>query len=114
MITAVNRRTFPHVAAAFILLLAVITNISYLGHWSSAAAEHAPVHSAGEAEEHARHCHLGPSRCSGQQSLVSAFWLGDGPALLALVGPLRHVDVAEVPPATDAPAAPPAHPPRPA
>jgi hypothetical protein len=112
--TAVKRRTFPHAAAAFILLLAVITNISYLGHWGSAAAEHAPVHSAAEAEEHAEHCHLGPSRCSGQQSLVGAFWLGDGRALLTLVGALRHVDVAEVPLATDAPAAPPAPPPRPA
>lgn len=80
------------VGAAFTLLLVVLPNVLYLGH----SGQHADLHDAAQAEEHAAHCHLGPSKCGSQYSLVSASW-ADGdvwrfkPAgiLFAAEGPSR-------------------------
>ncbi len=57
--------------AAFTLTLAVLPNILYLGHGD----QHADLSDPAQAEEHAAHCHLGPSKCSGQPGAVSATWV---------------------------------------
>lgn len=74
------------------LLAAVLPNATYLGHGPTApphghadealVAEHdgatdrhdAPVE---QEDEHARHCHVGPSKCGGSQSTVGTWWVGD-------------------------------------
>ncbi len=46
-----------------VLLLAMAPNIMYVGHWGGGEHEH--ISSPAEAQEHAEHCHLGPSKCAG-------------------------------------------------
>jgi len=62
-----------------ILLLAVLPNVLYLGHWPipGIAGEPRQIHSEAEAQQHAAHCHLGPSTCTDQPSLVGTWWIGD-------------------------------------
>ncbi len=112
LVTSARRRTSSRAAAALILLLAVTANVSYLGHWGSDGGGHTHIHSQAQAEEHAAHCHLGPAKCSGQQSLVGTFWVGDPPPLLSLESALRRIDLTEAGPALDPPAARLSHPPR--
>lgn len=57
--------------AVFTLTLAILPNILYLGH----AGQHADLSDPVQAEEHAAHCHLGPSKCSGQPGSGSVTWL---------------------------------------
>jgi hypothetical protein len=52
------------------LTVAVLPNILYLGHGD----HHADLRDPAQAEEHAAHCHLGPSKCSGQPGAVTATW----------------------------------------
>jgi hypothetical protein len=52
-------------AALLILTLSVLPNVSYLGHWSLSLPGHEELKTPADAAEHASHCHLGPSNCSG-------------------------------------------------
>ena len=74
-----NREKLLRASAVFVLLVAVLPNVMYLGHGPTAPGH---VHSAAEERqesdaEHVQHCHVGPSKCSGPQSLVGTWWIGD-------------------------------------
>ncbi len=82
-----------------ILLSAVFPNTLYIGHGPT-SFQHA--HAAEQAHstppdggEHAQHCHTGPSRCGGAQSMVGTWWAGEDAGLLSLHSPSRAVQTAE-------------------
>jgi len=85
-----NRRTNPRLAAAsfLILLLAVVPGMAYTGAWSGpegdltviVAEEPAGGHYHDDGHSHGagvQQCRVGPSKCTGQPSFVSATTLAD-------------------------------------
>jgi hypothetical protein len=87
-LTAMTRRQRRYLsfAALIVLLLAVMPNALYMGHWPvfqhssaesppSAHAHHAGDDTAAAEEAHARagHCPLGPAKCSDAQAPVQPF-----------------------------------------
>ena len=93
-------------ASLLILLVAVLPNVLYVGHRSlSVGHDHAEQDAHGgvvDGGEHAEHCHVGPSRCGGSQSMVGASWAGEDSGLLSLDGPARAVPHSDSLRATDA------------
>jgi len=91
--------------ALIILVLTVVPNVSYMGHWSSTGAYAQTSHETHResAEDHAAHCHTGAAKCSAQ-SLVGSLWAGEDAGLLALTAPFLHEQDSSAIPATDAPA----------
>jgi hypothetical protein len=90
-----------------ILLSAVLPNTLYVGHgplsFDHGHAAEGAHDGASEADgEHAQHCHVGPSRCGGSQSMVGAWWVGEDSGLLSLDGPARAVPHSDSLRATDA------------
>ncbi len=74
--------------SVFILLFAVLPNVLYVGHWSFPSGPGDQViHTEAKAEEHAAHCHIGPSNCANQQSFVGTWWVGEDPLPISLDGP---------------------------
>ncbi len=67
VVRTLRRSDFLRAGAVLILLLAVLPNLLYLGH-RPLFGDH-PIHTEAQAREHAAHCHLGPSTCSGQAPL---------------------------------------------
>ena len=61
---------------AVVLVIAVLPSALYLGHWPFLPG-YERSDSATQAQEHAGHCHVDPSRCSNGP--------GDGPVLPVLV-----------------------------
>ena len=83
-------------ASLLILLVAVLPNVLYVGHGPlSVGHDHAEQDAHGGAVgvggEHAEHCHVGPSRCGGSQSMVGTWWAGEDSGLLSLDGLVRAV-----------------------
>jgi hypothetical protein len=78
------------ILAIVVLVAAVLPNVLYLGHspGAEAAHEHNGAESRGT-DEHELHCHKGPSRCAGPQSLTGSIWVGEDAGLLSLGGPVR-------------------------
>lgn len=72
-----NRQRLVAVGSLLILLLAVLPNVLYLGHWPipGMASDVHQFQSEAETREHAIHCHLGPSQCSDQPGSVGVWWL---------------------------------------
>jgi hypothetical protein len=84
----IRGKRLARAAAVFLLLGAVLPNVTYLGHIGvdshSHAAEAARHDPSGEnGEEHTLHCHTGPARCAGAQAMVGAIWVGEDAGLLA-------------------------------
>jgi hypothetical protein len=70
-------------AGALAVLLGVVApNVTYVGHWPLAGHTHGITDEA-SASEHAAHCHLGPSKCSGQTDFTGTWWAGQEPMVLA-------------------------------
>lgn len=79
-----TRHRLIRAGALFVLLGAVLPSVTYVGHWLEGGADHVNVtQNEAEAEQHAEHCHLGPSKCAGAQSLVGTWWVGDQPFTIA-------------------------------
>jgi hypothetical protein len=78
------------ILAIVVLVAAVLPNVLYLGHspGAEAAHEHNGAESRGT-DEHELHCHKGPSRCAGPQSLTGSIWAGEDAGLLSLDRPVR-------------------------
>ena len=83
-----RQRRFVRIAATVVLVLAVLPNALYVGHWPFFPGFEG-ADSAAEAHEHAGHCHLGPSRCSDGPSSGSTLpALVDGAGSMLLAGGL--------------------------
>lgn len=100
-----RQRSFLVRAGAIAVLLSVLLpNIAYAGHWSSGGHAHA-VQSEAEASAHAAHCHLGPSKCSGEPDLTGVSWIGQASVSVATADTERLVPPRDDPSRTDPPAA---------
>lgn len=56
---------FVRFGAVVVLLCAVLPNVLYVGHWSLPGLPAEAIETAGEAHDHAAHCHGDRSECSG-------------------------------------------------
>jgi hypothetical protein len=93
---------YIRVGAWLILALALLPNISYMGHWTkmagathdhadtSESAEHSADDSATAA--HAAHCHVGPANCGGGESMIGTPFVGEDTEGLALSGHEFEID----------------------
>lgn len=76
-----KRRRIVRWGAIFVLLMVMLPSITYVGHWDPLGVlpthAHSLHHDPLEYEEHAAHCHMGPSTCTGPQATVGSWWIGD-------------------------------------
>lgn len=77
-----TRRLLLKAGALAVLLGVVAPNVTYVGHWPLAGHTH-DIKDEATASEHAAHCHLGPSKCSGQTDFTGTWWVGQEPTVLA-------------------------------
>ncbi len=90
----IRRSGLASAVAIFLLLGAVLPNVFYLGHAQPALSHDHAVHQSSTppdaaGEEHALHCHAGPSGCAGGQSMVGSIWVGDDAGFVAPSGVMR-------------------------
>jgi hypothetical protein len=71
-----TQQRIVRLGAAFIMVGAMLPNVTFLGHWP-ADQTHSHVTGQADAQSHADHCHDGPSSC-GPHALVGTWWVGDG------------------------------------
>jgi hypothetical protein len=91
------RRNLLRLGALFVLLAAVLPNVTYVGHWNAPEASAAHTHSGeshgdqvpASSDDHAEHCHTGPAKCSGPHAITGSIWVGEDAGLLTLDPPLR-------------------------
>ena len=57
------RQQLLHIGSLVVLLFAIAPNVLYIGHWGIIGGRSDMANEA-EVEEHAAHCHVGPSKCS--------------------------------------------------
>lgn len=100
MQSAAKRDHIIRLGAWLILVLALMPNISYMGHWTEMASashdhqantsEHADDDT--DTEAHAAHCHVGPAHCGGGESMIGTPFVGDDTHGLALLGHESKID----------------------
>lgn len=69
----------------FILLGVLLPNVAYLGHWGVTEATVTPgdvAQAQKNTDEHALHCHTGPSKCAGPQATVGALNVNEDSGLI--------------------------------
>ena len=77
-LSARRRRWAIRLGSVFVLLLAVLPQVLYLGNpaagedTSASAASNHHSHQDETAAEHANHCHTGPKSCAGAEGAVVA------------------------------------------
>jgi hypothetical protein len=100
-----RQKRLVRLGAVFVFVMVLLPNIAYVGHWSP-PAETTHAHS-GQTEQqtndHAVHCHNGPSQCSGAQSTIGTWWIGDDPNPITANEPRRGVQVDDSAIATEPP-----------
>lgn len=101
MKSAAKRDQMIRLGAWLILVLVLMPNISYMGHWPEMAgtahdhdysAEPIDPGAAGSVAEHAAHCHAGPAHCGGGESMIGTPFVGDDTEGLALPGHESKID----------------------
>ena len=77
--------------AIFVLVMVLLPNIAYVGHWSepdqtthshSSSAEQQP-------DDHTAHCHEGTSQCGGPSAIIGTWWIGHDPNPISIEEPRR-------------------------
>lgn len=89
-----KRARIVRLGAWLVLVLALMPNISYMGHWPEMAGtaddhhDDAVLPDAPDtvAEEHAAHCHIGPAHCGGGESMIGTPFVGEDTDGLILAG----------------------------
>src|SRR6266542_734688 len=75
-LSARRRRWAIRLGSVFVLLLAVLPQVLYLGNpaadTSAQTASNQHAHHDEAAAEHANHCHVGPKSCAGAEGAVVA------------------------------------------
>ena len=66
-----RKRRFVRVLALVVLLVAILPNVTYVGHWTIRGLETATAEAG--ADSHANHCH-GSSACSDQAAYSLQWW----------------------------------------
>lgn len=108
-----TREFLIRAGALAVLLGVVLPNVTYVGHWGRAEHDEA-IHDEAQAAAHAEHCHLGPSKCSGQQDFTGTWWIGREPPTIPAAPREEPLPASVVLAAPEPPAARLLEPPRPA
>lgn len=78
-----QRRRIVRLGSIFILLMVMLPSIAYVGHWDPFHVKpthaHSLHHEPNDNQDHAAHCHEGPSTCTGPQATTGSWWIGDDP-----------------------------------
>jgi hypothetical protein len=88
-LTPAKRERLVRLGAWFVLLAALLPNVSYMGHWPIAGADvhlEAGVDPSSVIAEHEAHCHIGPANCGGGESMVGTPFAGEENGVLSLPG----------------------------
>ena len=104
MQTPARRARIVRLGAWLVLVLALLPNVSYMGHWPEMAGNTDDHHDDGlasdatdeAADEHAAHCHIGPAHCGGGESMIGTPFVGDDTQGLILPGHENKIDTAQV------------------
>src|SRR5438046_9636211 len=101
-LSARRRRWAIRLGSVFVLLLAVLPQVLYLGNpaagadTSASSASNHHSHQDDTAAEHANHCHTGPKSCAGADGAVTA----PAPSMTAALPPHRTTPKAGIEPVT--------------
>jgi hypothetical protein len=88
-LTPARRERLIAFGAWFVLLAALLPNVTYLGHWPIGGLD---VHfddgadPAATLAEHEDHCHVGPAHCGGGESMVGTPFAGEDSGALSFPG----------------------------
>ncbi len=88
-LTPARRERLIAFGAWFVLLAALLPNVTYMGHWPIGGLD---VHfdegsdPAAALAEHEDHCHVGPAHCGGGESMVGTPFAGEDSGALSLPG----------------------------
>jgi hypothetical protein len=88
-LTPARRQWLVRLGAWFVLVAALLPNVSYMGHWPIAGADvhlEAGVDPSSVIAEHEAHCHIGPANCGGGESMVGTPFAGEDNGVLSLPG----------------------------
>lgn len=96
-ITRSRQRRIVRLGALFVLLIVMLPSIAYVGHWDPFRVQpthaHSLHHEPSDNQDHAAHCHEGPSTCTGPQATVGSWWIGDDPGPIAAAGPTLEISI---------------------
>ncbi len=88
-LTPARRERLIAFGALFVLLAALLPNVTYMGHWPIGGLDvhfDAGVDPAAALAEHEDHCHVGPAHCGGGESMVGTPFAGEDSGALSLPG----------------------------
>jgi hypothetical protein len=86
------------VVALVVLLVAILPNVTYVGHWTIRGLETTTAHAS--APDHANHCH-GPSACADQTGYGLQWWWDNQNALVLDGGPDQALAPEQTPSLSD-------------
>lgn len=105
-LTGTKTRNLLRTGSWLTLLLVLLPNVLYLGHsalgFLDPGSGHVDLHDPAQVEEHAAHCHLGPSKCITQYAADSLSLTGGNGWTAGSGGPLLRADAPSVTRAGDA------------
>jgi len=86
-----RQKRFVRLGIIFVLAMVLLPNLTYVGHWAPIGETgHAhPLRTEQQTDDHVSHCHEGPSQCSGAQSIIGTWWIGDDPGPISATEPRR-------------------------
>jgi hypothetical protein len=91
-ISRLRQRRITLLGSIFVLLVVILPSIAYVGHWDRLQVEpahaHTTNHDTADNQDHAAHCHEGPSTCTGPQATVGSWWIGDDPSPIVAADPI--------------------------
>lgn len=77
--------------------MVMLPSITYVGHWDPFGVlpthAHSLHHEPDDRQDHAAHCHEGPSSCTGPQATVGSWWIGEDPDPIPSDGATLLLDV---------------------
>lgn len=91
-----RQRRIVRAGAIFVLLMVMLPSIAYVGHWDPFGVQpthaHSLHHDPSDNQDHAAHCHAGPSTCTGPQATVGSWWIGEDPSPIPNTGPTLEIE----------------------
>ena len=88
-LTLSRQKRWVRMGTIFVLLLVLLPNVAYVGHWSPSGqiADAHSLHAEHRETEHAAHCHEGPSQCNDTSVIVRNWRVGDDPTPISTAKP---------------------------
>lgn len=106
-LTRTRRARIIRWGAIFVLLLVMLPMITYVGHWDPFGVQpthaHSLHHQQDDKQDHAAHCHAGPSTCTGPQATIGSWWIGGDENPVAAPEPTLEITLHDPLGQTDSP-----------